>query len=132
MKNLKKEIRDARTVEVFRCSCTLKGELCPCEFTRMHAYVPMLKTLWRKNPGGVTLETITGSAICAFHAKMLSYVRTDITRMATVLREYVELQQKALGYQRRQRQWQEGQQKAARRANARKSDFSLKLKAAMQ
>jgi hypothetical protein len=131
MKNLKKEIRDARTIEVFRCSCTLKGEKCPCEFTRMHAFVPMLKTLWRKNPGGVTLDTIVSSAICAFHARMLGYVRTDIVRMEQALAEFVELTSKARKHQQRQQQWQEDQQRRQRWLSRRTSPLAEKLKAVL-
>lgn len=103
-----------RPMEVFECSCTERGRKCASEFTRTNAFAPMLKTLTRKNPGGVTMETIAESAICPFHARILKLVRTDIVRMDDVLSKFFELTRRAREEERERHRFAE--EKARRHA----------------
>jgi hypothetical protein len=120
-------------LEVFRCSCTERGRQCSSEFTRKYAFVPLLKTLERKNPGSVTLEVIAASAICPFHARILSHFRTDVVRMDEVLDKYFEPANKERDEERQKKQAaaeKERKRKRARIANS--SEFTTKLWQALQ
>ena len=120
-------------LDVFQCSCTEKGRQCAAEFTRARAFAPLLKTLERKNPGGVTLEVIAANAICAFHARILAWVRTDVVRMDDVLSKYFELAKKAREEEKEQRRLlAEKQRRRERWLIANTSHFSQKLKAALR
>ena len=72
-------------LETFRCSITVKGTQCPCEFTLANAFTYDLKSLVSKNHDGVTLRTIAQNAICPWHARFLANLRKDIRRMDNVL-----------------------------------------------
>lgn len=121
-------------LETFRCSCTGRQERCYVQFTRINAFAPMLKTLERKNPGGVTLETIAANAICPIHQRMLTQAgRADIVRLDQVVAEFSERARKAREEERQQQHFLE--EKARRRKRwfiANTSDFSLKLKQALK
>ena len=116
--------------EVFECSCTERGRKCPSQFTRANAFVPMMKMLERKNPDGVTLQTIVKNAICPFHARMLRYFRTDIVSMNELLSEFFERSRKARteeeALKRRVAEWQN------RRRNPRQTVMRSKLLAALR
>ena len=74
-----------------RCSYIGRGHACVSELNHANAFAPMLKTLVRKNPTGITLETIAESAICPFHARVLGRVRTDIVRFDETVAKFSEL-----------------------------------------
>lgn len=119
--------------EVFRCSCTERGKQCASEFTRTNAFVPLLKTLVRKNPGGVTLDTIAASAICPFHARVLSYVRSDVVRMDAVLDKFFELLRETREADKnKQKVRAEKQRRYDRWVSANTSVFGQKLDAAFR
>jgi hypothetical protein len=93
----------------------------------------MLKTLERKNPDGVMMETIASNAICPFHARILRIVRNDVVRLDDTVSEFFERARKVREEEReRQRLINEKRRRYERWMAATTSDFSQKLRAVLK